>query len=424
MTTQLGTAVIGALTIVVAAAFKDDETAFWTACEVQHATIRIEVATSTGLREQVRAALEFLDQNAGAVPVLPALLLARPGDAALRTAIGSASPEALTAVSEARFELEQLIGQALNSGEATALHQSLDRIDALSAAVTAYKTIHDALHLLQPHLSLMRRAALDPTRWIELKIYSDIFRRQLGSIDTAAKRLVDNGFTRTLDFRDAFVGEIDALATAVAAAVEYDIKDAVSALAASVERGLDSIDVSMRNTVEDAHQPFQTALQFFQPLAASAAGSRFEPLIVSYLAFAEQVSDELRRAITEHTRWQYLDRQFNLLQRTVVENAPGAPGEIDTLWRLTARALNDVCGTAPTPPWAVAIVDLVGLAAADLKPPVSPPVPDAARDRVSSLISSGRDRFTAVDQSLLDWLAQSVGRRPQLISLLRGEVKA
>ncbi|MBJ6121864.1 hypothetical protein [Sphingomonas mollis] len=419
--TQLGDAVIGTLTDVIALSFGDAEDAFWAACRTQDAQIRNEVADA-GFRIEVGAALTFLDRVQQAALVLGPLLLARPADAGLRKAIGAAHPPALAAVSEERFALEAMIGATLTSVQAVTLRTSLDQIDALMAAVTAYKGMHDALHVLQPLLPLMRSAAMAKPRWPELRVYTMLFRQQLNRIDAAIADLNRAGVVRLLDFRAAMGGAIDAIDAALAAGDDYALNDAASELAASVDEGLNSVDVSMLNTAQDANQPFTLALQFFTPLVQSTAGTRFEALITSYVAFADQVSRELIAAIAEHGKWQRLDRQFDLLQRIVVENQPGAPGDIDRIWRLTLRELTQVCGAQPVSDWASPIVQLIALATVDLKPPVAPPVIDAARDRISELISNGRSRFMAVDQSLLAWLGRSVQKRPDLIALLKGEV--
>ena len=70
---------------------------------------------------------------------------------------------------------------------------------------------------------------------------------------------------------------------------------------------------------------------------------------------------------------------------------------------------------------AIGIVNLLCIARAELVPPIKPPVEDQARDRISALISNCRSRFMEVDQALLDWLSRSAGKRPQLISLLKGD---
>lgn len=418
--TQLGAQTIATLEAPVAAAFQDDEGDFWTACAKQDAQTKNNVTVNGTMRQRVREALEYLDQNAQAALLLGDLLLARPGNADLRQAVGQAFPDALAAVSDERFELEKLIVATLSGAQVVTLRASLDRIDVLQGAVAAYKAMHDALHMLQPHLSLMRGVAAAQARWAEFRVYRDIFNLQLAEIDKATARLAALGLARAADVKQAIADALTSLTTAVDAKIDYDVQDAVSALATSVEDGLNSVDVSMRDTAQDATQPFTLTLQLFAPLAASASGTKFGPLITSYVAFATQLSNELARAIDEHGRWQRLDRQFSLLQRTVVENLPGAPGEIDTVWRLTSKAITALCGGTPPPGWAIAINNLIQLATADLTPPVTPPVADAVRDRVSDLISSGRDRFMAVDQSLLDWLEQSVTQRPQLVTLLRG----
>ena len=351
-------------------------------------------------------------------------LLARPANASLRAAIGQVYPDALTVVPEIRFKLEALIASQLNSAQTATLRTSLERIDTLTAAVTAYKAMHDSLHMLQPLLPVMRKIVDDRPNWSYFGSNVQSFQQQLNAIDAAGKKLAAVGVPPALDFRDAISSALASLTNAVTAGQDYDVADAVSQLASSVEDGLSSVDVSMLNAARNANQPFAMALDFFVPLAKSAAGSSFEGLIDSFIDFARDVSKKLDSAITEHGRWQKLDRQLDLLQRAVVYNLPSAPGEIDTVWRLASSSLTELCGGAPPPDWATAIVDLLGQATNDLKRPISPPVAAAVSDRISNLVANGRNRFMAVDQSLLNWLEDSASKRPELVALLMGEVPA
>lgn len=418
--TQLGNAVIGTLIGPIVACFEDREDAFWNACRTQNAEIRSEVADE-GFKQEVGNALNFLDGVQQAALVLGPLLLAAPGNAALRRAAEAAYPPALSTVSEERFLLEQIIARTLTSAEAVTLHNSLSRIDAMMTSVTAYKSMHDALHVLQPLLPLMRSAAATRPRWPELRTYSMLFSQQLARIDAAGADLQKAGIMRVLDFRVAISDALDAVDAGLDASNDYAISDATSEFAASVDSALSSVDVSMLNTAQDLNQPFALALTFFSTLVEPAKGTHFEELVCSYISFAQHVSGTLRGAIDEHGRWQKLDRQFDLLQRIVVENQPGAPGDIDRIWRLTLKDLDKLCGGQPAPDWVSKVAQLIDLARSDLAPPVLPPVVDAARDRISELISNGRSRFMAVDQSLLASLSQNVLRRPILLALLNGE---
>lgn len=418
--TTLGFTVIGALVAPVAGTFQGREDDFWNALRHQNAMIRAEVPEGA-FTQEVGKALEFLDGVQQAAPVLGALLLAAPADAALRQAIGAAYPPALASVSDERFALERIIGQTLSGTQAVMLHQSLAQIDVMMGAVTAYKAMHDALHVLQPLLPLMRTAAATRSRWPELRTYSLLFHQQLSRIDQAGTDLQRIGIVRVLEFRIEVGTALDGLDAALDGTDEYAVSDAASALAASVDSALSSVDVSMLNTAQDLNRPFALAMTLFSTLVEQARGTRFEELVSSYIAFAQQVSVALVAAISEHSRWQKLDRQFDQLQRIVVENQPGAPGDIDRIWRLTLAELTKLCGVDPVPDWATRVVQLIDLARIDLVPPVSPPVVDAARDRISELIANGRSRFMAVDQSLLGWLSQSVQKRPTLMALLNGE---
>ena len=417
---QLGLTIIGTLIDPIVGCFEDREDAFWAALRVQNEAIRAEIADA-GFKQEVGSALEFLDKVEKAAPTLGPLLVAAPWDEPLRTAAGTAYPPALAFVSEERFRLEQIIRQTLSSAQAVTLHASLGQIDAMMGQVTAYKAMHDALHVLQPLLPLMRSAAATRGRWPELRTYTMLFTQQLDRIDLAGADLKKVGIDRVLDFRIAIGDAVTGLGAALDAIDEYGVADAASELAASVDNALSSVDVSMLNTAQDLNQPFTMALTFFARLIEATKGTHFEELLRSYTVFAQQVSAALIDAITEHTQWQKLDRQFDLLQRIVVENQPGAPGDIDRVWRLTLGGLTKMCGIEPTPTWATRAVQLIDLARTDLAPPVSPPVVDAARDRISELISNGRSRFMAVDQSLLGWLSQSVQKRPALLALLNGE---
>lgn len=418
--TQLGLPAIGTLIDPIVGCFDEREDDFWSAARGQNAMIRAEIADA-GFRQMVGAALEFLDQVEQAAPMLGPLLLAAPWDATLRTAVGTAFPPALAAVSEERFLLEKLIRETLSSTQAVTLHTSLGQIDAMMAAVTAYKAMHDALHVLQPLLPLIRSAAATRGRWPELRTYVMLFGQQLDKIDMAGADLKKAGVDRVLDFRPELGDAVTGLGDALNAADEYGVADAASALAASVDNALSSVDVSMLNTAQDLNQPFAMALTFFSTLIEPAKGTGLEELVRSYVTTAQQVSTELLAAVAEHNQWQRLDRQFDLLQRIVVENQPGAPGDIDRVWRLTLGGLTKMCCVDPVPDWATRAVQLIDLARTDLAPPVSPPVVDAARDRISELISNGRSRFMAVDHSLLGFLSQSVQKRPALIALLNGE---
>lgn len=417
--TQLLAAGIDLLIVPIVDAFDEREADFWGACRQQVAGIRAEVAEGPFKRE-VEDALLFLDANEQAAPLLADLLLARPGHAVLREAVRQAYPDALAAVSELRFKVELQIETALSGAQAKTLHESLDEIDEMMKAVTAYKAMHDGLHTLQPLLSLLRGAAGNRSRWPELRIYLGQFRMQLAAIGKAAAALAA-GNDQQLGFRGEIGEALDALDAALQSDEEYEVRDAASQITSSVERGLDAVDVLMLRAAAEASAPLSLALQFLEPLAATAGDTNFGQLIKAYVEFARQVTTELQGAIKEHGRWQQLDRQFGLLQRTVVESQPGAPGEIDTVWRITSKQLDNLCGGVPQPPWALGIVNLLGLARSELVPPISPPVGDQARDRISALISNGRSRFMEVDQALLDWLMRSAGKRPELISLLKGD---
>jgi hypothetical protein len=415
--TQLSGA-IGALVEPVASAFIDGQADFWRACHQQDPMTRATVATGL-FKTDVEAAFIYLDQNSLAAPLLADLLLARPGAAALRNACAIAYPPALDAVPEPRFRLETLIAQVLSGADAARLRDSVSRIDALTGAVAAYKGMHDSLHVLQPCLSLMRKAAAEPARWGDLTVYGQIFRQQLVIIDGAIAKLDASGLARTVSFRAAIDHDLALLESAVTSGEAYDIADATSQLASDIKEGLSEVDTSMRNTAGDALWPLKVALGMFMPLAATAAGTSLETLIGSFIDFAHQVSGEMQDALTEHGRWQLLDRQFDLLQRIVVEEQAALPGDIEQTWRMTSRSLSELCSGVPVPDWATAIVDLIALTAADLKPPLTPPLAQAARDRVSSLIASGRSRFMTVDQSLLSWLETSRANRPKLLILLQ-----
>ena len=417
---QLGDAGIGQLVGPIVDAFDDQKPDFWAACKKQSAAIRNEIADGPFMRE-VEDALVFLDSNDQAALLLGDLLLACPGDAALRAAVGQVHADSLSAVSEERHILEAKILEVLTGAQAKQLHGSLDEIDELMKAVTAYKAIHDALHMLQPLLSLLRSAAGKRDRWPELRLYPVQFRMQLKAIDRAAADLTAIGKAQQLGFRDQIAEALDALDAALKSNDEYEVGDAASQLSSSVAFGLNTVDVMMLMAAEEAAAPVKMALNFLEPLSDPAAGTSFGELINSYIDFARQVSTELSSAIKEHGSWQQLDRQFDLLQRTVVESQPGAPGEIDTVWRLAMKQLDLLCKGDPPPAWAIGIVNLLCIARAELVPPIKPPVEDQARDRISALISNGRSRFMEVDQALLDWLSQSAGKRPQLISLLKGD---
>lgn len=418
--TQLLDAKIGLLVAPIVNAFSGRTGEFWEASRKQLPAIRTEIEEGP-FKQEVESTLIFLDLNEQAAPLLGDLLLARPGDAGLRDAVGQAHPEALAAVSDLRFKVESQIETALSGPQAQMVRSSLDEIDDLMKAVTAYKTMHDGLHMLQPLLSLMRGAAESRTRWPELRIYPVQFRMQLAEIGKAADELAALGRDQQLDFREQIAEALDALDTALLSDQEYEVRDAASQIAASIERGLDKVDVLMLAAAEEASAPIGLALKFLNPLVDKVTGTTFGALIKSYVDFASQVSAELQGAIREHGRWQELDRHFYLLQRTVVESQPGAPGEVDTIWRLALKQLDSLCCGTPPPQWAVGIVNILCLARSELVPPIKPPVADQARDRISALISNGRSRFMEVDRALLSWLSQSAGKRPELISLLKGE---
>lgn len=430
--TQFTDAQLGLLLEPLMDAFGDDERAFWQACEKQEALIRTEVADNP-FRTEVEDALKFLNANEQVAPLLPDLLLSEPGHAALREAVRQIHAEALSAVSEERFKLEQQIAAVLSGEQARILRSSLDEIDAMMKAVTAYKSIHDGLHQLQPSLTLLRGAASTRKRWPELRIYPLQFRSQLKAMDRAAEDLRTLNRGQQLGFRAQIVESLDSLDAAlpsgdeVAAgdaeslSVDDEVRDAANQLSASVEAALNAVDVMMLMAVEQAMEPVKLAHQVLEPLVDTAGDTDFGKLIGSYLEFARQVSNELNAAIQEHGRWQKLDRDFSLLQLAVVESQPSVAGDINTVWRLTSKQLDALCSGAPPPKWATAIVNLLCLARKDLVPPIKPPIADQARDRISELIANGRLRFMEVDQALLDWLSASAKRRPELVSLLRGD---
>ncbi len=430
--TQFADIALGILLDPLMDAFRDDERAFWKACAKQAENIRTEVEDGP-FRGEVEDALKFLNLDEKVGPLLWDLLLAQPGHAALREAVRQVHPAALGAVSERRFEVEREIAAALSGDQAKSLRGSLDEIDTMMKAVTAYKSIHDNLHWLQPLLGLLRGSASDRKRWPELRTNSARFRSQLKGGDAAADNLRALNRGQQLGFRKEIGKALDSLDQALTAgyavaetdpgsmAVEDDVRDAASQLSASVEAALNDVDVMMLMAVEQAMQPLQLADQVLQPLVDSANDTDFGKLIHSYLEFARQVARELSAAVEEHGHWQDLDRQFSLLQLAVVEGQPSVAGDINTVWRLASKELEKLCSGAPPPQWATAIVDLLCLARKDLVPPIKPPIADQARDRISELIANGRQRFMDVDQALLDWLSASAKRRPELVSLLKGD---
>lgn len=418
---ELDDAMLGHLTKAIATAFETASRDFWGACRKQDTGARNNVAPGP-FEVEVGDALVYLNGNAQAEPLLGDLLLARPGDAELRNAVRLASPQALAAVSDLRFEIEQKIGTALTSGQAQALRDNLGSIDELMKAVTAYKSMHDSLHVLQPLLPLLQGAAAKRERWPELRAYPNQFRLQLRTIARATSDLASVGRDQQLGFRSEIDSNLALLDSAINAGVEYDVSDAASEIASLVGRGLDTVDVLMLAAAEEASAPLGLAVEFLTPLVDTARDTHYGPLVAAYVEFARQMSLDLSSAIQEHGRWQQLDRQFELLHRAVVENQPAPPGDIERIWRLAVKQLDALCAGPPPPLWAIGIVTLLGSARSDLMPPISPPLDDAVRDRVSALISDGRNRFMAVDEALLDWLGRSVSRQPQLVSILKGEV--
>lgn len=419
--TELTDAALGPLTKAIATAFETTNPDFWGACRKQDPATRNNVAPGP-FEVEVGDALVYLNGNGQAAPMLGDLLIARPGDAGLRQAVGDANPPSLDAVPQPTFLAWQAIGQALTSAQGQALRKNLDNIDELMKAVTAYKSIHDALHVLQPLLPLLQGAAAKRERWPELRAYPNQFRLQLRAIGKAADDLATIGRDQQLGFRTDIDANLTTLDTAITAGAEYDVSDAASEIASLVGRGLDTVDVLMLTVAGEASAPLTQSVAFLTPLADTAKGPVYDSLIAPYVDFARPLSADLTNAIEEHGRWQELDRQFELLHRTVVENQPAAPGDIERIWRLAVKQLDKLCAGPPPPEWAIGIVALLGTARSDLAPPVSPPIADAVRDRVSALISDGRSRFMDVDESLLDWLNDSVSRQPQLVSLLNGEM--
>jgi hypothetical protein len=176
----------------------------------------------------------------------------------------------------------------------------------------------------------------------------------------------------------------------------------------------------MLDLAEEAARPLETSLGIVSVISGSLAGTEFDALAASYIDFASRMSVQLKDAINEHTCWQDLDSQFQELQRVVIDNQSNLPANVDSLWRIVARKLERLCGGPPPHSWAESLAERLEQLRGDLNPPITPPLPDAARDRISELIAQGRRRFMDLDRNLLNWLEQSVERRPQLSTLLKG----
>jgi len=134
--TQFADTDLGLLLDPLIDAFSTDQGAFWKVCQKQVATIRVEVEDNA-FRTEVEDALTFLNKDEKVGALLWDMLLARPGHAALRDAVRKVHPDALGAVSEERFLLEQQIAAVLSGDQARVLRSSLDEIDTMMKAVTA-----------------------------------------------------------------------------------------------------------------------------------------------------------------------------------------------------------------------------------------------------------------------------------------------
>lgn len=389
-------------------------------CAAVSPGIQHEVNLDQGFKPLAEGIFVFLNGGGLVPPLLPGLLRGRPGDATLRKVVGSIDSAALEAVPEARFAVEKAIAAHLNGADAQALRESVSRSDDIRVAVTAYKTMHDTLHLMQPLMPMIRQFATVPSTWPQLRLHLPYFRLQLDSIDAALARLQATGRGARVPWRTSLGEELDELEKVLGSTNEGAVFDSVSLFAGAVSEGLDSVDLQMLNLVEEAAQPLEQSLKILAALRAEVPGSEIDALAASYADFAAGMSAQLKETIEEHTCWQALDLQFEELQRLVVNGQLNAAVNIDSLWRIVTRKLEKLCGGPPPHPWALTLADRLGRLTIELKPPINPPVPDAARDGVSELISQGRRRFMEIDRKLLDWLEQSVERRPDLSTLLRG----
>jgi hypothetical protein len=390
-------------------------------CRQQDGKTPVEIALDAPFARIVEDALLFLNTNARVPALLPHLLEARPADGPLRIAVGHISATALDAVPEERHQVEKAIAELLDGPAARMLRMSLSMSDDLLNTVKAYKQMHDALHVVQPLLPLLKQLAAARGSWPMIRSYFAPFRSQLRRIAEAARKLADVGAVYRLPWHADLESYLADLEGALGAGSENDVLDSVSLLASATGEGLNSVDVLMVQAAEAAAKPLQDALTIVGKIAQTPTGTGLDALAVAYTDFAEKMIVELTETIQEHSTWQSLDSDFEELQRIVVDGQAGASGNIDSLWRIVARKLDGLCGGPPPHAWAAGLAEVLEHARGDLKPPITPPVADPARDRVSDLIARGRGRFMDVDQGLLDRLQKTVEHRPRLAALLGGE---
>ncbi len=380
----------------------------------------VNVVVQQPFAEMARDALIYVNRDGKVPRLLPELLKANPGHAVLRAAAGKLDPAALEAISDARFAVEQAIDAHLSGADAKALRDSLSRSDDLLVAINAYKTMHDALHTVQPLLPLIRQLAASASLWPQLRLHLTIFGQTLQTLDAAIEKLRKSGRSGRLPWRNAIQDELDELGKALDRADCGATFDSASLIAGAVSEGLNSVDLQMLDLAEEAARPLETSLEILTAIRTPLAATKFEALAASYIEFAARMSAQLKEAIDEHTCWQDLDSQFQELQRVVIENESNASINVDSLWRIVARKLERLCGGPPPHSWAESLAERLEQLRSDLNPPITPPLADSARDRISELIAQGRRRFMELDRNLLDWLEQSVERRPELSTLLKG----
>lgn len=364
-------------------------------------------------------ALIFLNQEGQVPRLLPALLETRPANAALRAAVASLDQAALAAVSDARFAVEQAIAASLSGPDAKALRESLSRSDDLLVAINAYKEMHDALHMLQPLLPLIRQFAASASLWPQLRLHLSTFRLQLRAIDDAAEKLRKCNRSGRLTWRKALRDALDELGNGLERSESAAIVDSASLVADAVSDGLYDVDAEMLDVAEETARPLATSLSILNAIKDPLSCTRFGALAASYIEFASQMSVQLKDAIEEHNGWQDLDIQFRELQRVVIDTQ-NLSTNVDSLWRIVARRLGELCGGPPRHSWAETLAERLERLRSDLNPPITPPLADSARDGISALIAQGRDRFMELDRNLLKWLEESVERRPELSTILKG----
>lgn len=412
---------LGALAEAVVEAFGEPGSrSFVRLCDSVDPSTSANVLLDQPFARIVEDALAYLNQDGKVPRLLPELLKARPANSRLRAAVGKLDPVALEAVSEVRFAVEQAIDAHLSGPAARELRESLSRSDDLLCAINAYKAMHDALHMIQPLLSLTRQLAASPTLWPQLRPQLNVFELHLRAIDAAATKLRESGRGGRLPWRDTIEKELSELRKAMDKPDPGAAFDSASLISGAVSDGLNRVDAQMLELAEEAARPLDTSLGILNSINTPLTGTRFEALIASYIDFAEGMSARLKEAIEEHTGWQDLDTQFEELQRVVIETQSNVSANVDSLWRIVARKLGQLCGGPPPHSWAETLAERLEQLRSDLNPPINPPLADSARDRISDLIAQGRQRFMELDRLLLDWLEQSVKRRPELSTILSG----